>query len=129
MVNDLRPNPLAVGRDSGFMEAQHESLVVVEDPLVSNLVRAVLRRRGYRVMPAEIAEVPALLRGPEPFTGILVTNLPAAFLEFADAIRRILYLSSSPDPRLEALFPNCRVVRKPFAPEELVRAVEELERL
>jgi len=110
------------------METQHESLVVVEDPLVSNLVRAVLQRRGYRVTPATIPEVLVLLRGPEPFTGILVTNSPASFLEFADGLR-LLYLSSSPDPRLEALFPSCRAVRKPFAPEELVRVVEELEGL
>ena len=128
MATNFRPNSLLVGRNSGFMEREHESSVVVEDPLVSNLVRAVLRRRGYRVRPADIAQVLALLRGAEPFPGILVTNLPAAFVEFADAIR-LLYLSSSPDPRLEALFPNCRVVRKPFAPEELVWAVEELERL
>jgi DNA-binding response OmpR family regulator len=110
------------------METQQESLVVVEDPQISNLVRAVLRRRGYRVIAVEPARVLVLLRGREPFTGILVTNSPAAFLEFADAVR-LLYLSSLPDPRMEALFLSCRVVRKPFAPAELVRAVEELEAL
>jgi hypothetical protein len=94
--------------------------------LVSSLVRAVLRKRGYRVTPATTPEVLGLLRGPEPFTGILVTNLPAPFLEFADDLR-FLFLSSSPDPRTEALVPSCRVVRKPFVAEELVRAVEELE--
>jgi DNA-binding response OmpR family regulator len=105
-----------------------ESLVVVEDPLISNLVRAVLRKWGYSVVRATSSEVVELLRGPEPFVGILVTNTPAIFLGFADAIR-LLYLSSSPDPRLEALFESCCVVRKPFAPQELVRAVEELEAL
>ena len=110
------------------MERHDESLVVVEDPLVSNLVRAVLRKRGYSVALAEPAQVMKLLRGPEPFSGILVTNSPGFFVDCAAAIR-LLYLSSSPDPRLEALFPSCRVVRKPFAPEELVQAVEELEAL
>ena len=110
------------------MERHDESLVVVEDPLVSNLVRAVLRKRGYSVTLAEPAQVMKLLRGPEPFSGILVTNSPGFFVDCAAAIR-LLYLSSSPDPRLEALFPSCRVVRKPFAPEELVQAVEELEAL
>jgi hypothetical protein len=104
----------------------HESLIVVEDPLVSNLVRAIFRKRGYPVMLAEPSQVLRLLRSPKPFGGVLVTNSPGLFRDFADAIR-LLYLSSSPDPRLEALFPNCRAVRKPFAPEELVRAVEELE--
>jgi len=101
---------------------------VVEDPLVSNLVRAVLRRRGYSVTLAEPAQVLRLLRELEKFPGILVTNSPGSFLEFAGAIR-LLYLSSSPDPSIEALFPICRVIRKPFAPEELVRKVEELEGL
>jgi hypothetical protein len=110
------------------METEHESLVVVEDPLISNLVGAVLRRRGYRATPATIPEVLVLLRRPEPFGGILVTNSPGSFLEYADGLR-LLYLSSSPDPRMEVLFSSCRVVRKPFTPEELVRAVEELEGL
>lgn len=79
-------------------------------------------------MTAEPLEVRTLLGGPKPPADILVTNSPALFLEFADTVR-LLYLSSSPDPRLEALFPDCRVVRKPFAPEELVRAVEQLEAL
>jgi hypothetical protein len=128
MASNVRPSTSANERYSGTMERQHESLVVVEDPLVSNLVRAVLRKRGYSVTFAEPGQVMKLLRGTEPFPGILVTNSPGFFAECAAAIR-LLYLSSSPDPRLEALFPSCRVVRKPFAPEELVRAVEELEGL
>jgi response regulator RpfG family c-di-GMP phosphodiesterase len=110
------------------MERHRESLVVVEDPLISNLVRVVLRKQGYSVILAEPTEVAKLLRGPEPFSGILVTNSPGSFVEFAGAIR-LLYLSSFPDPRLEAFFRSCRVIQKPFAPEELVRAVEELEAL
>lgn len=127
MAVNIRPSAMAPGCGDGIVEQHRESLVVVEDPLVSNLVRAVLRRQGYSTILAEPTEVMRLLRGPEPFTGILVTNLPGSFAEFA-AIR-LLYLSSFPDPRLEAFFPSCRVVRKPFAPEELVRAVEELENL
>jgi hypothetical protein len=49
-------------------------------------------------------------------------------MEFAEWIR-LQYLSSLPDPRLEGRFGSCRAVRKPFAPEELARAVEELEAL
>ena len=128
MAVDLWLNPSLIERNAGCMEKKQESLVVVEDPLVSKLVRAVLRRRGYRITPAGIPQVLALLRRPEPFTGILVTNSPGPFLEFADGLR-LLYLSSSPDPRMEALFASCRVVRKPFAPEDLVCAVEELEAL
>jgi DNA-binding response OmpR family regulator len=118
-----------MARHSSTIERLQDSIVVVEDPLISNLVRAVLRKHGYSVVLADAAEVMRrFLRAPELFAGILVTNSPGSFLEFAGAIR-LLYLSSSPDPRLEALFLSCRVVRKPFAPEELVRAIEQLEEL
>lgn len=128
MAVNIRPTAMVPGRGGGIVERHRESLVVVEDPLVSNLVRAVLRKQGYSIILADPAEVERLLRGPEPFTGILVTNSPGSFAEFAGAIR-LLYLSSFPDPRIEAFFQSCRVVRKPFAPAELVRAVEELEAL
>jgi DNA-binding response OmpR family regulator len=104
------------------------SLIIVEDPLISNLVRAVLRKEDHSVIAAAAAEALDLLRGPEPFEGILATNTPAYFTDFADTLR-LLYLSSAPDPQMEALFRRCRVVRKPFAPADLVQAVRELAEL
>jgi DNA-binding response OmpR family regulator len=103
----------------------HRTLVVVEDPLVSNLVRAVLRKQGYSVVVANPSEAADLLRLPGEDAGILVTNLPVIFREFAETVP-LLYLSSNPDPQLEGQFRFCRVVRKPFAPSELVKAVNEL---
>lgn len=103
-------------------------LVVVEDPLIANLVRAVLRREEYTVTVADATEASALLCRPEPFDGILVTNRPSLFLDFADSVR-LLYLSSVPDPQLQARFRRCRAVRKPFAPADLVQAVRELDEM
>ena len=62
----------------------------------------VLRRRGYRVTSATTPEVLRLLRGPEPFTRILVTNSPAPLLEFADDLRLLCPFNSS-DPRMDAI--------------------------
>jgi hypothetical protein len=104
------------------------SLVVVEDLLISNLVRVLLRREDYPVTLAGVREARALLRRPEPFDGILVTNAPSHFLDFADNVR-LLYLSSAPDPQLQASFRRCRAVRKPFTPADLVQAVRELDGL
>jgi CheY-like chemotaxis protein len=101
------------------------SILVVEDPLVSKLVRSVLQRRGYDVKLATASEAEALLEAPNPEVGILLTNSPNEFLEFSGRVP-LLYLTSSPDVLLQAAFHNCRVVVKPFVPEELVRAVEEL---
>ncbi len=101
-------------------------LVVVEDPLISNLVRTLLLRQEYTVITSGVGDAIELLRRPEPFHGILVTNTPTFFIGFADRLR-LLYLSGMPDPGIEALFPRCRVVRKPFAPAALLQAVKDLE--
>jgi len=100
--------------------------MVVEDRLVSNLVRAVLRRQGYQVTVADTAdEATALIEAPESPVAILITNAPRAFRQFSGHVR-LVYLSSQPDPALEAAFPACQVVVKPFIPQELVQAVDAL---
>jgi hypothetical protein len=84
----------------------------------------VLQKKGYPVVVAEPSDAAGLLRS-EGRHGILLTNSPAIFLEFADKVP-LLYLTSFPDPDLQAAFRHCRVVRKPFATGELTRAVGEL---
>lgn len=101
------------------------TVLVVEDPLVSRLVRSVLQRHGYDVKLATPSEAAALLEEPNSEVGILLTNAPRAFLEFSERVP-LLYLTSSPDALLQAAFDSCRVVVKPFIPEDLVRAVGEL---
>lgn len=101
------------------------TVVVVEDPLVSKLVRAVLEKRGYAVKLAGASEAAALLASPRSGVGVLVTNAPDTFLQFADRVP-LVYLTSAPNLLLEAAFRACRVVVKPFVPSDLVRAVSEL---
>ncbi|GEM_PF-2864754 len=101
------------------------TVLVVEDPLVSKLVRAVLQRHGYAVRLAAQAEAIGLLRVHGSQVGVLLTNAPGAFLEFAGQVP-LLYLTSSPDILLQAPFRSSRAVVKPFVPEELAQAVGEL---
>ena len=101
------------------------SLVVVEDVLISKLVRTVLQKHGYSVVTVGPSEATGILRSAAAPDEILLTNAPSHFLEFAERIP-LLYLTSSPDPDVAAAFRSCRVVRKPFAPHELVAAVESL---
>jgi len=101
------------------------TVIVVEDPLVSKLVRTVLEKRGYEVKLAGVAEAADLLASPQSRVGVLVTNAPDTFLQFADRVP-LLYLTSAPNLLLEAAFRTCRVVVKPFVPSDLVRAVTEL---
>ena len=101
------------------------ALVVVEDILISKLVRTVLQKHGYSVVTVGPSEAAELLRTAEANREILLTNAPGCFIEFAEKIP-LLYLTSSPDPQITAAFRCCRVVRKPFSPNELVEAVAEL---
>ncbi len=101
------------------------TVLVVEDPLVSKLVRTVLQRHGYSVKVASPEEAAFLLGDPDAHIGVLLTNTPDRFLEFSQQLP-LLYLSSSPDELFEAAFHSCRVVRKPFVPGELIRTLNEL---
>jgi CheY-like chemotaxis protein len=104
---------------------KEKSLVVVEDVLISKLVRTVLQKHGYSVVTVGPSEATGILRSATEPDEILLTNAPSHFLEFAERIP-LLYLTSSPDPDVAAAFRSCRVVRKPFSPNELVEAVESL---
>lgn len=101
---------------------------MVEDPLVSKLLRTVLQRRGYSVKLASPQEAISLLADPDANLGVLLTNTPGRFLEFSQHVP-LLYLTSSPDALFEAAFRLCRVVRKPFVPEDLIRVLYELEHI
>lgn len=101
------------------------AILVVEDSFVSGFLRNVLRRKGYRVIPMEAVEGVNLLRSGDCAVGLLITNLPGAFVEFAEHLP-LLYLSACPDPAAASPFRTSRVLRKPFHPEQLLRCVEQL---
>jgi hypothetical protein len=100
-------------------------LVVVEDAAISTLIRTLLRRENYTVIVTGTATALLLLRQPEEFHGILLTNTPEDFKEFANTVR-LLYISGAPDPRFQQLFRRCRVVSKPFGRAELLAALKQL---
>jgi DNA-binding response OmpR family regulator len=100
-------------------------LVVVEDTAISTLIRTLLRRESYTVIVTGTANALLLLRQPAGFHGILLTNTPEDFKEFADTVP-LLYLSGAPDPRFQQLFRRCRVVSKPFGRAELFAALKQL---
>ena len=107
------------------MSAEGRALIVVEDLSISKLVRSVLQKKGRSAVVATPTEATEMLRTPESMASILVTNTPDKFLEFAESVP-LLYLTSSPNLQLQYAFRNCRVVRKPFVPDDLVRAIDEL---
>ena len=101
------------------------TLLVVEDPLISKFIQKVLQRKGHTVILTGAREAAKMLRSPEADIGILLTNEPARFLEFAGQVP-LLYLSSAPDSSIASTFRSCRMLRKPFHPKELMEAVDGL---
>jgi CheY-like chemotaxis protein len=108
-------------------ESASADILVVEDPFVSNFVRAVLQKRRHKVVISEAERASELLRQGRLRPHLVITNKPEVFLQFADALP-VLYIAANPDPRLASQFANCRVLRKPFRNDDLVEAVEELAR-
>jgi hypothetical protein len=102
-----------------------DPIVVVEDPMVSGFLCSVLTRKGYPVIPLGPADGRKLLRSPDARIGLLITNQPAAFTEFAVRLP-LLYVAAFPDPAVASPFLVSLMLRKPFLPEQLLSCVEQL---
>src|SRR5437870_7366836 len=100
-------------------------IVVVEDPVVGNFLRAVLEQQGYVVLSGEVRHGLAALRDGNQPVQLLITNVPFAFTEFAGRVP-VLYLAALPDPGLVSPYRNSRVLSKPFHPNHLLSSVQEL---
>jgi hypothetical protein len=98
------------------------AIALVEDPLIRKLLKDILVRHGFGVFDYNQKGAIDILAASGCANHVLVTNMPAPFLQFAERLP-LVYLSSSPDPDLAARFHSCRCVKKPFQPEELVDAV------
>jgi len=72
-----------------------------------------------------VRQAAAVLGSGDSGVGLLISNAPEEFLEFAERIP-LVYLSSTPDSSIAARFRACRTVRKPFRPQTLLRAIGEL---
>jgi len=103
------------------------TVLVLEDPLINNFLRAVLQRHGHKVVIVQPEQCADLKRSGIPPADLVVTNRPEAFLPFADTLP-VIYIAASPDPVLASQFHMCRVLPKPFRNDDLLEAVGELAR-
>jgi hypothetical protein len=106
-------------------ESTPKAALIVEDPLIRKLVGGILKREGFAVVEAEVDEALRTLRAVPGAFSLLVTNVPAHFLEFAETLP-LIYDAAFPDPALAARFRRCRTLRKPFHPDELAACAAEL---
>ena len=100
-------------------------IVVIEDPFIRKLLRAILTRRGYRIVDSTPHQITSLLKDDDNRVELVITNTPGELLEFAPELP-LIYLSAAPDPDLAAQFRRCRALHKPFQAQQLLNAVEEL---
>ena len=100
-------------------------VLISEDPFVSSYLRCLLRRQGYEVLQADTRRAAEMVRGGTVAVDVLITNTPAAFHSCAEDVP-LLYLSAAPDMDLVPPFRRCRVLPKPFHPDELLAVVGEL---
>jgi hypothetical protein len=98
-------------------------IILVEDPFIRSYLRFVLIRRGYSVIESDAARACEMVIADGSV--LVITNTPEAFLPCAHKVA-LIYVATAPDMDLASQFPACRVLRKPFQPEELVKAVEGL---
>ena len=105
--------------------ANQAAIAVVEDPFIQKYLRDVLMRHGYSVTGLDARRVIEELESKKDQIDLLITNSPGDFVTFADWLP-ILYLAASPDLELASCFSVCRVLKKPFRPQELVAAVRDL---
>jgi DNA-binding NtrC family response regulator len=104
------------------MTSKRQRIVILEsEKSVSKLMKIVLEGQDFEVMDPESSD-----EQPQPLLNLLpldliITNRPQRCIGLGVPV---LYLSTSPD---ETLARGCAgVLRKPFTPEELISAVEEV---
>ena len=120
-----RPYPIAQPVFLPMPTHSCDPIVVVEDPMVSGFLCSVLTRKGYPVIPLGLSDGRALLRSADARIGLLITNQPAVFTEFAGRVP-LLYVAAFPDPAVASPFLVSLMLRKPFLPEQLLSCVEQL---
>jgi hypothetical protein len=132
MISGLNTLPIASEAESmcGMtpyppLASMPASILVAEDPFVSSFLRAILTKKGHKVVTGEALRLSALLSQGTLAADIVITNRPDAFLQLAST-QPVLYIAANPDPNLARQFSACRMLRKPFRNDELLLAVEEL---
>jgi hypothetical protein len=107
------------------LKTEDVTVLVVDDPLVRSFIRTLLERYGYTVVEANLARGLELVRTRETPVDILITNQPVPFAECGRDLA-LLYVAAWPEEPLARPFHRWRALRKPFKPQELLLALEDL---
>lgn len=100
-------------------------ILIVEDPFIQKYVRHILRRAQCAVVEAETQQGLEMVKAADSKVCLIITNQPEIFAACAGETP-VLYLAAFPDLKLASQFHSCGVLRKPFLPDELLRAIHGL---
>jgi len=100
-------------------------IAVTEDPFIRKFLGDVLKRRGYVVVSADAAHAIEMIESGSDTIELVITNSPVNFESVAQRVP-MLYIAAVPDLEIASHFRTCRTLNKPFLPEQLITAVEEL---
>jgi DNA-binding response OmpR family regulator len=100
-------------------------IAVTEDPFIRKLLGDLLKKRGYRVVGSDAPGTIDWIESGTEIVDLVITNAPNRFEAVADKVA-VLYLSAAPDPEAGSHFSAFRALRKPFHPEQLLAAVNDL---
>jgi DNA-binding response OmpR family regulator len=100
-------------------------IAVDEDPFIRKYLGDLLKRRGYRVVGSDATHTIEWIESGKEIVDLVITNTPWEFLPLAAKVP-VLYLAAAPDPEAGLPFAAFRALKKPFLPDQLLAAVEEL---
>ena len=107
------------------MRTRDITVLVVDDPYVRSFVRTLLERHGYNVIAADLARGLELVSTEGTHVDALVTNQPAAFAKDCRDLA-LVYIAAFPEESLALPYRRRRLLSKPFAPQLLLQALEDL---
>lgn len=107
------------------MQQSNGLIAVTEDPFIRKLLGDLLKKRGYRVVGSDAVDTINWIESGAETVDLVITNTPNRFEAVADKVA-VLYLAAAPDPKAGSRFSAFRALRKPFQPEHLLAAVNDL---
>ena len=100
-------------------------IAVAEDPFIRKFLGDLLQKHGYRVIGSDPKRTLEWIKSGTEMVDVVITNTPDVFASVANKVA-LLYIAAVPNPDAGLPFPAFRAMTKPFHPQELIAAVEEL---
>jgi hypothetical protein len=114
-------------RSAGAEAPARPCVLVVESHSTQLVVRALLERKGYTVLPFSVPRALRELNRRETRIDLLITDTPQEFAAYPDLRLLCLVGAQAPEPNLtRAQRLDCLILRKPFTYPELLEACRAL---